>query len=70
MNSVIVSVLYIQRCGSESLETFWVKILKFFDTDPDPGSGIFCPLIQDPGWKKFGSGILDKNPGSATLFIP
>jgi hypothetical protein len=34
---------------SASLETiFWVKILKFFDL----GSG-----IQDPGWKKFGSGI-------------
>ncbi len=35
---------------SESLETiFWVKILKFFDSDadPDPGSGM----------EKFGSGI-------------
>jgi hypothetical protein len=31
-----------------SFETiFWVKILKFFDTDP--GSGIF--LTPDPGWK-------------------
>jgi hypothetical protein len=39
---------------SESLETiFWVRILKFFDADP--------------GWKKFGSGIRDKHPGSATL---
>jgi hypothetical protein len=27
---------------SESIETiFWVKILKFFDAYPDPGSGIF-----------------------------
>jgi hypothetical protein len=27
---------------SDSLETiFWVKLLKFFDADPDPGSGIF-----------------------------
>jgi hypothetical protein len=34
---------------------FGVKILKFFDKDPDPGSGIF--LNWDPGWKKFGSGI-------------
>jgi hypothetical protein len=43
----------------ESLETiFWVKILKFF--------------YSDPGWKKFGSGmetirIRDKHPRSATL---
>ncbi len=39
---------------SESLETiFWVKILKFFDTDA--------------GWKKFGSGMFIPDPGSATL---
>jgi hypothetical protein len=31
---------------------FGVKILKFFDEDP--GSG-----IRDPGWRQFGSGILD-----------
>jgi hypothetical protein len=36
------------------------KYLKFFDADPDPGSGIF--LTRDPGWKKFGF-------GSATLLI-
>ncbi len=24
--------------------------------------------IRDPGWKKVGSGIRDKHPGSATLF--
>jgi hypothetical protein len=41
---------------SESLETiFWVKILEFFDADP--------------GCKKFGSGIRDKHPGSATLLF-
>jgi hypothetical protein len=40
---------------SESLETiFWVIILKFFDVDPDQGSGIFLTLdpgrkISDPG---------------------
>jgi hypothetical protein len=46
---------------SESLKTiFWVKILKFFDADPDPGSGIFLTL--DPGWKKFGSGINIPDP--------
>ncbi len=46
---------------SECLETiFWVKILKFFDADPDPG--IFLTL--DPGWKKFGNGIRDKHSDS------
>ncbi len=39
---------------SESLETiFGVKILKFFDADPDLGSG----NLFDPEWKKLGSGI-------------
>jgi hypothetical protein len=33
---------------SESVETtFWVKILKFFDADPES----FCPCIWDPGSK-------------------
>ncbi len=34
--------------------------------DPDPGSGIFLAL--DPGYRieKFGTGIRDKHPGSAT----
>ncbi len=36
---------------------FWVKkILKFFDADPDPGSGIVLTL--DPGWKNS-----DPDPG-------
>jgi hypothetical protein len=35
---------------SESLEPYFgLKILKFFDVYPDPGSGIFLTL--DPGWK-------------------
>ena len=51
---------------------FGVKILKFFDEDPgsgirDPGSGMETVRIRDPGWKKVGSGIRDKHPGSATL---
>jgi hypothetical protein len=51
---------------SESLETiFWVKILEFFDADAARDPGIF--VIRDPGWKKFGSGIRNKHPGSATL---
>jgi hypothetical protein len=45
-----------------------VKILKLFDEDP--GSGMETVRIQDPGWKKVGSGIRDKHPGSATLQIP
>ena len=46
---------------SESLESiFGLKIFKFFDADPDPESGI----------EKFGSGIRDKHPGSATLYKP
>jgi hypothetical protein len=46
---------------SERLETtFWVKILKFFDADPDPGS--FRSRIRDGKVR-----IRDKHPGSATL---
>ncbi len=44
---------------------FGAKILKFFDEDP--GSGVVTVWIRDPGWNKFGSGIGDKHPGSATL---
>ncbi len=40
---------------SESLESvLGLKILKFFDEDPDPGSGNFLTL--DPGWKNSDSG--------------
>jgi hypothetical protein len=49
------------RYGSESLETiFGLKILKFFDAEPDPGSGL------DLGWN---IRIRDKHPGSATPFV-
>jgi hypothetical protein len=40
---------------------FWVEILKFFDADGTPGSGIRDGKNSDPGWKKLGSGI--NNPG-------
>ncbi len=40
---------------------FCVKLHKFFNADP----GIFLTL--DTGWKKFGSGMQDNHPGSATL---
>ncbi len=53
---------------SESFETiFWVKILKFIDTDPE--SGIFLILYPGSGMEKLGSGIRDKQPGSATLLF-
>jgi hypothetical protein len=49
-----------------SLETIFVlTVFKFFDADADRGSGIF--LTPGSGMEKFGSGILDKHPGSATL---
>jgi hypothetical protein len=50
---------------SESLETiFGLKILKFFDADSDPGSGIFLTLSPGSGMKKIR--IWDKHPGFAT----
>jgi hypothetical protein len=65
----------IQDHISESLETiFGFKILKFFDADPDPGSGIFLILYPGsriffyPGYRiRYGKiRIRDKHPGSAT----
>jgi hypothetical protein len=55
---------------SESLETIFLggsKILKFFDADADPESGIFLSLVPGSGMEKVGFGIRDKHPGSATL---
>jgi len=49
---------------NKSLETiFWVKILKFFDADPE--TGIEKMKIKYPGCQKFGSMIRNKHPGSA-----
>jgi hypothetical protein len=47
---------------SKSLVT--ISGFKFFVADPDPGSGIRCLLILDPGsvMEKFGSGISNRNP--------
>jgi hypothetical protein len=48
---------------SESLKTiFWVKYLNSLREIRDLGW-----KNSDPGWKKFGSRIRDKHPGSATL---
>ncbi len=45
---------------SECLETiFGFKILKFFDVDSDPGSGIFLTLDPGPGMEK----IWIRDPG-------
>ncbi len=33
----------------------------------DPGFGMEKTRIRDSGWKKLGSGIRNKHPGSATL---
>ncbi len=47
---------------SESLRTiFWVKINSLMRIRDGKSS--------DLGWKTFGSGILDKHPGSTTLFV-
>jgi hypothetical protein len=60
------SGMNIQDYISESLENnCWVKILEFFYSDAEPDTGIFLTL--NPRWKKFGSGIRDKHPGSTTL---
>ncbi len=54
---------------SDGFETiFGIKILKFFDADPDPGSGIFLTLDPGSGMEKFQ--IRNKHPGSATLVLP
>ncbi len=47
---------------------FFFFKLKFFYADLDPGSGIYLTLDPESGMEKFGSGIRDKHPGSATLF--
>jgi hypothetical protein len=55
---------------SESLDTvFSVKntVPKFFDADPDPGSGIFLTLNPGSVIRDGKIRIRDKHPGSATL---
>ncbi len=53
------------------LDPGWKKILKFFDADPNPGSGILSTL--DSGSRirdlKLGSGIRDKHPDPTTLVL-
>jgi hypothetical protein len=53
---------------SESLKTiFGLKYLNSLMRIRHSGSGMEKIQIRDPGWKKFGSGIRDKHPGSTTL---
>jgi hypothetical protein len=52
---------YFLELGSD----FLGKILIFFDADP--GSGMEKIWTRELGWKKVGSGIQDKYPGSPTL---
>jgi hypothetical protein len=72
-NPDLGSRMNIPKHFSEGFETvFGVKILQFFDADPDPGSGmrdLFDPGL-DPGsrMEKFGSGIRNKHPGSVFSF--
>ncbi len=56
---------YLLELRNQFFAFFGVKILKIFVEDP--GSGMETVRIWDPGWKKVGSGIRDKHPGSATL---
>ncbi len=44
----------------ELRNNFGRKILKFFDADPDSGSGIFLTLVPGSGMEKFGSGITSR----------
>ncbi len=46
-----------------------LKILKFFDVDPDPGPGIWIFITLDPGSgiEKFGPEIRHNHPGPETL---
>jgi hypothetical protein len=60
------SGMNIQDHISESSDTIlWVK-----NTEMGPRSGMFLTLNQESGMEKFGSGIRDKHPGSATLPMP
>ncbi len=83
VSTMKISLLARQCCGSgdpwirdenagsyfsEFIKTiFWVKILRFFDVDPDPGSGMFLTLVPGSGMEKIR--IRDKYPGSATLLL-
>jgi hypothetical protein len=68
-----VSDINIFGSYSESLETFWVKMPKFFDPEAGSGNifdrdpGIILPWIRQPGSGTEKIRIGDKHPGSATL---
>jgi hypothetical protein len=43
---------YFLELRNHFFASFGVKILKFFDEDPSPGSGMEKVRIRDPGWEK------------------
>ncbi len=66
--------LFLQQFKNKIISNF----VKFVATKKGMTTSFFSPLsfvvvldlgseIRDPGWKKSGSGIRDKHPGSATL---
>jgi hypothetical protein len=58
------------KSRSKSLERiFGLIILKFFDADPDPGSGIRNLFDPESGIRDGKIRIRDKHPGSVTLLF-
>jgi hypothetical protein len=58
---------YFLELRNHFLHFLGLKYLNSLMRIRDPGSGMETVRIRDPGWKKVGSGIRDKHPGSATL---
>jgi hypothetical protein len=58
-----MNILSFASYFQELRNNFWVKILKFFDADPDPGSR----NLFDPGSGMEKIRIRDKHPWFATL---
>jgi hypothetical protein len=58
---------YFLELRNHFLGFFGLKYLNSLMRIRDPRSGMETGRIRDPGWKKVGSGIQDKHPGSATL---
>jgi hypothetical protein len=54
---------------STGINFFGLKILKFFDADPDQRSRILSTLDPGFGMEKIRSGIREKHPRSATLVL-
>jgi hypothetical protein len=59
---------YFLKLKNHFFAFFGLKYLNSLMRIRDLGSGMETVRIQNPGWKKVGSGIREKHPGSATLF--